>query len=98
MSSYSKIINQDLPVLVDFHATWCGPCKVMSPILNDVKDELGERVKIIKIDIDRNQKLASQLGVRGVPTFILYKSGKQVWRQSGVISKNELVNRISNLS
>ena len=95
MSSFSELINQDIPVLVDFHATWCGPCQVMSPILKEVKDELGNSVKILKIDIDRNQKLAASLGVRGVPTFILYYKGNQRWRQSGVISKSELISRIS---
>ena len=95
MASFREIIDQNIPVLVDFHATWCGPCQVMSPILEEVKKELGEDIKVIKIDIDRNQKLASQLGVRGVPTFILYKNGKQLWRQSGIISKNELLDRIS---
>ena len=94
MSNFSKIINQDKPVLVDFFAEWCGPCKMMSPILKEVKDSLGEVASIIKIDVDKNQELAAQLQVRGVPTFILYKKGKQLWRQSGVVQKNDLITLI----
>lgn len=94
MSNFSKIINQDKPVLVDFFAEWCGPCKMMSPILKDVKDSLGEVALIIKIDVDKNQELAAKLQVRGVPTLILYKNGKQLWRQSGVVQKNDLISLI----
>jgi thioredoxin 1 len=96
MSSFSEIINQDKPVLIDFHADWCGPCKMMAPILKQVKDTLGERVSIIKIDVDKNQKLAAKYEVRGVPTFILFKNGKKLWRQSGVIQKDEMISVITN--
>ena len=96
MSNFSEIIHQEKPVLVDFFADWCGPCKMMSPILKEVKDILGDTVSIIKIDVDKNQALAAKYQVRGVPTLILYKSGKQVWKQSGVIQKNELVSIITN--
>lgn len=95
MSQFSEMINQDKPVLVDFHAEWCGPCKMMSPILKDVKDNLGEAVSIIKIDVDKNQALAAKYQVRGVPTLILFKQGKQLWRQSGVVQKNDLINIIN---
>ena len=95
MSNFSEMINQDKPVLVDFFAEWCGPCKMMSPILKEVKDTLGKAVSIIKIDVDKNQSLAAKYQVRGVPTLILYKSGKQVWRQSGAVQKNELVSIIN---
>ncbi len=94
MSNFSDLIHKDKPVLVDFFAEWCGPCKTMSPILKEVKDELGEVVSILKIDVDKNQKLAAQFQVRGVPTLILYKSGKQLWRQSGLASKRDLVTLI----
>ena len=96
MSNFSEIINQNKPVLVDFFAEWCGPCKMMSPILKEVKSTLGDKVSIIKIDVDKNQPLAAKYQVRGVPTLILYKSGKQVWRQSGAVQKNELVSIINN--
>ncbi len=94
MSNFSSIINQDKPVLVDFFAEWCGPCKAMSPVLKEVKDSFGDVASVIKIDVDKNQELASQLQVRGVPTLILYKKGKQLWRQSGVVQKNELISLI----
>ena len=96
MSRFSDIIDQDKPVLVDFFAEWCGPCKTMSPILKEVKDSLGETVSIIKIDVDKNAPLAAKYQVRGVPTLILFKNGKQLWRQSGVVQKNDLISLINN--
>ena len=93
--NFTEIINQDKPVLVDFFATWCGPCQTMAPILKQVKDELGEKVTIIKIDVDKNQALASKFQVRGVPTFVLYKNGKQVWKQAGLVSKRDLITILS---
>ena len=96
MSNFSEIINQEKPVLVDFFAEWCGPCNMMSPILKEVKDILGDKVVIIKIDVDKNQSLAAKYQVKGVPTLILYKLGKQVWRQSGAVQKNDLVSIINN--
>ena len=91
MSSFNEIIQSDKPVLVDFFATWCGPCQMLAPILKDVKTNLGERISIIKIDVDKNQAVAGQYQVRGVPTMILFQNGKQLWRQSGVISKEEII-------
>lgn len=91
MTSFEKLISGEKPVLVDFYATWCGPCQMLSPILKQVKDNLGERISIIKIDVDKNQELASRLQVRGVPTMMLYQNGKQLWRQSGVLSKEEIL-------
>ncbi|WMI65718.1 thioredoxin [Aestuariibaculum sp. YM273] len=91
MSSFSEIINQDKPVLVDFFAEWCGPCKMQSPILKDVKEALQDQVSIIKIDVDKNQSIATKFQVRGVPTLMIFKNGKQLWRQSGVLQKNDLI-------
>lgn len=91
MSKFSELINQEKPVLVDFYADWCGPCKMMSPILKEVKDALGDSVSILKINVDTNQELSAKCQVKGVPTLILFKDGKQTWRQSGVVQKNELI-------
>ena len=88
--TFQEIINQNKPVLVDFFATWCGPCKMMSPILDDVKKRVGENASIIKIDVDKNPQAAATYQVRGVPTLILFKNGKPLWRQSGVVPANEL--------
>lgn len=90
-SSFNDIISSNKPVLIDFYADWCGPCKMLAPILKDAKDELGEAVSIIKIDVDKNQELANKFQVRGVPTMMLFKGGKVLWRQSGVIPKDQIV-------
>ena len=95
-SSFSKIINSQVPVLVDFYAHWCGPCKMLAPVLKEVKNELGDQIKIVKIDVDKNQALANTYQVRGVPTMLLFKEGKQVWRQSGVLQKTDIVSVIQN--
>ena len=91
MENFNKLIQSSKPVLVDFFATWCGPCQMLTPILKQVKDNLGERITIIKIDVDKNQELASKFQVRGVPTMMLYQNGEQLWRQSGVLSKEEII-------
>jgi len=97
-SNFSDIIKDEKPVLVDFYADWCGPCKTLAPILKDVKAELGDGVKIVKIDVDKNQELAGKYQVRGVPTMMLFKNGQQLWRQSGVLQKSEIVNIINSNS
>jgi len=91
MSSFENIINSDKPVLIDFSADWCGPCKMLAPILKEVKDSLGDRIAIIKIDVDKNQSLASKYQVRNVPTMVLYQNGKQLWRESGVLTKDQII-------
>lgn len=93
--TFQEIINQDKPVLVDFFATWCGPCKMMAPVLIDLKHRVGDTASIIKIDIDKTPETAAKYQVQSVPTLILFKKGTPVWRQSGVRSLSELENAIS---
>jgi thioredoxin 1 len=89
-AKFSDLINSEKPTLVDFFAEWCGPCKAMKPILEEVKSKVGESSSIIKIDVDKNPQVSSAYQIQGVPTLILFKKGEVVWRQSGVVMANTL--------
>ena len=94
MESFKEIIESETPTLVDFYASWCAPCKAMAPVLDQLKTQLGETVRIIKIDVDKNQSVADKFKIRGVPTFILFKNDQIVWRQSGGIDLDTLIVKI----
>lgn len=89
--TFQELIDGDIPVLVDFFAEWCGPCKMMQPILEDTSRQLGAKIKILKVDVDRNPLAASKFQVRGVPTLILFLKGKILWRQSGLVPTHQLI-------
>ena len=93
-SNFNQLINGDKPILIDFHAEWCGPCKMLAPIIKEVSKAMSGKVRIIKIDIDKNQKLAQKYQVRGVPTLALFKNGNIVWKESGVKTKTQIINLI----
>ena len=94
MSQFQDLINSETPVLVDFTAEWCGPCKTMGPVLKEAAGQLSGRVRIIKVDVDRNPAVAAHYQVQGVPTFILFKSGRIRWRQSGAMPLNSILNAV----
>jgi thioredoxin 1 len=98
MSNFNDIIQSETPVLVDFFAEWCGPCKMMKPILEDLKSKMGENVRIIKIDVDKNPAIAAQYRIQGVPTLMVFKQGVSKWRQSGVLSAAELQKVIASVN
>lgn len=98
MERFNELINGNTPVLADFFATWCGPCKMMAPILQQVKAELGEQVRILKIDVDKNQALAQRFQVRSVPTLKIFRLGQVKWSGSGVVQADQLVQIIGSVS
>ncbi|WP_330443890.1 thioredoxin [Flavobacterium sp. C4GT6] len=97
MDKFNQLISGSKPVLVDFFATWCGPCQMLAPILHDVKTDMGDKITIIKIDVDKNQQLMAnpQFQVKGVPTLMLFQNGKMLWRQSGVLQKDDIIRTIN---
>ena len=97
MEKFNDIISSDKPTLVDFFATWCGPCQAQIPILSELKEEIGDKATILKIDVDENQELAVQFRVMSVPTLIIFKSGNVIWRESGLHDKDSLVKVINNI-
>jgi thioredoxin 1 len=97
--SFKELIKSpDVPVLVDFYATWCGPCQTLSPVVQEVAREMSGQLKVIKVDVDRNQAAAQQFQIRGVPTLILFKGGKVLWRKSGLMTKRELMASVQQAS
>ena len=90
MEKFDDLITSNIPVLVDFYAEWCGPCKMMKPILEDVKAMKGEKVRVVKVDVDKHQELAAYYQIQSVPTLMIFKDGKQLWRQSVVLQAKEL--------
>ena len=94
--NFDTIINDNRPVVVDFHAVWCGPCKAQAPILKEVAAELGERVRVIKIDVDQNPNIANRFNIRGVPTLAIFRNGELKYKQAGVHTKQQLMNVLMN--
>jgi thioredoxin 1 len=94
MGKFNEIIQSEIPTLVDFYATWCGPCQTMHPVLDKLKSELGDKIRILKIDVDKNPDVSDKFKVRGVPTFMLFRSGEVMWRQSGAMDLNTIKRRV----
>lgn len=97
MENFNNIITNEPLVLVDFFATWCGPCKMMHPVLEQLKEQMGDKIRILKVDVDNNEELSSQYKIMSVPTLLIFKNGTQVWRQSGALPLNALTEVIEKL-
>ena len=97
MSTFQDIIKGEKPILVDFFADWCAPCKTMNPILKSIKSKMGDEIKILKINVDKNQAVADKFNVRGIPTFIIFKQNELKWSQSGIIEENKLIEELNKL-
>ena len=97
MEKFNEMINDEQLTLVDFFATWCGPCKMMHPILEQLKEKMGDDIRILKVDVDKNEALSMQYRIQSVPTLMLFKKGEMLWRQSGGMSLNDLMQKISQL-
>ncbi len=95
MEKFNEMINGELLTLVDFFATWCGPCKMMHTILEQLKEKMGDDIRILKVDVDKNEALSMQYRIQSVPTLMLFKKGEMLWRQSGAMSLNDLMQKIS---
>ena len=96
-ANFETIINEAKPVIIDFHATWCGPCKVQSPILKELAGDLGDRIRVIKIDVDQNQEVAARYQIQSVPTLMIFKNGEIKYKQPGVHTKQQLMNVLINI-
>ena len=97
MEKFNEMINDEQLTLVDFFATWCGPCKMMHPILEQLKEKMGDDIRILKVDVDKNEALSMQYRIQSVPTLMLFKKGEMLWRQSGAMSLKDLMQKISQL-
>ena len=95
MEKFNEMINGEQLTLIDFFATWCGPCRMMHPILEQLKEKMGDDIRILKVDVDKNEALSMQYRIQSVPTLMLFKKGEMLWRQSGAMSLNDLMKKIS---
>ncbi len=94
MSDFNELINSDKPTLVDFWAPWCGPCKMMTPIIEETKSKLGDKATVLKVNVDENKEVSMKYGIRSIPTLVLFQKGQPIWRQSGVVQSSKLVEEV----
>lgn len=98
METFDKLIHSEQPILVDFFAEWCGPCKTMAPVLKEVAQKMNNKARVIKVDVDKNREAALQYNVRSVPTLVIFKKGQILWRQAGVVPANKLIEMLNLVS